>query len=297
MSIVLDIVSILTILHLSLEKLVTQRFGKILIPQLLLDELKDYKRDLFRLRPSAVVGSSEGQRYFLEISPEHNDQKEKLLDKILEFITTNVQVMPAMGIIDVERRFIEVVGEPSTASILLAKEHNIPLYSDDLRIREVAEQHWQVKGFDSQSMLHDLYQQSMIESHDYYNALSKLARSNYHFIRVDVDLLVFMLEQNRMEITVEIQNLFKLLQGPDCEIESAVRVTSELIKRIWLRQMLQHQKSFILDLALRTLFTGRNSGEVLPMLYAQLRRNFWLVEFKLPEILARVEFWGRQTLP
>jgi hypothetical protein len=96
---------------------------------------------------------------------------------------------------------------------------------------------------------------------------------------------------------VSVQGLFKLLQGPDCEMGSAVIVIAELIKRIWLRQMLQHQKSFILDLALRTLFTGRSAGEVIPMLHAQLRRNFRLVEFKLPEILAHVEFWGRQTLP
>jgi tetratricopeptide (TPR) repeat protein len=293
-SIVVDLMSLLTIVHLSLEEVVIQRFDKILIPQALLDQLQEYEQELAGPQPTATVGSSGGQRYFLDIPPEYVEQKRELLDKVLAFVRNNVQVMPAMGLIETDQDFVEMLGEAATASILLAKEQNVALYSDDLRLRMVAYQQWQVKGFDSQSILSELHHRAILNKDAYYKALSKLVQSNYHFIRIDVDALIFILEQNRMEITTEVRDLFKLLHGPDCELESAVIIIAELIKRIWLRSILQHQKLFILDFALTTLFAGRRAATVVPMLKAQLWRSFRLVEFKLPEILVHIDFWGRQ---
>ncbi len=293
-SIVVDLLSLLTIVHLSLETAVSQRFDEIIIPQALLDQLQEYEQELAGPQPSATIGSSAGQRYFLDIPVEYIERKRKLLEKVLTFVRSTLQVMPAMGLIETDQDFVEMLGEAAIASILLAKEQNVALYSDDLRLRMVAQEQWQVQGFDSQAILSELHQRTILSKDAYHNALSKLAQSNYHFVRICADALVSILEQNRMEITAEVRGMFKLLHGPDCEVDSAVMVIVELIKSIWLRSILQHQKLFILDFALTTLFTGRRPAAVVPILKAQLRRSFRLIEFKLPEILAHIDFWKRQ---
>jgi hypothetical protein len=295
-SVVIDLLSLLTIAHLSLEGVIAQRFDSILMPQALLDLLQEYEQELAGPQPKGTVGSFGGQRYFLEIPPEYVEQKRELLNKVFAFVHNAVQVRPAMGLIEADQELVEMLGEAATASILLAKEQNIALYSDDLRIRTLADKHWQVKGFDSQAILKDVHDRTMLSDDGYYNALSRLAQSNYYFVRVDAAALIFILEQNSMEITEEVRNLFRLLHGPHCAAESAILVIAELIKRIWTRQMLRRQKLFILDMALTTLFTGRRPATVIPTLKAQLRQRFRLIEFLLPEILAHVDYWGQQPL-
>lgn len=294
-AIVIDLIALLTIIHLSLEEIVTQRFSTIFVPQAILDLLHQYEHELEGLQPHGAIGSSGGERFFLEYPPDYMDIKRKVLRKALEFIRNSAQVRPTMTIVREDQEIIQILGEAEIASILLAKELNVALYSDDLRIRVLATQHWGVSGFDSQAILRDLRARSLLSQSCYYSALCKLAQSNYHFIRVDVEILVFALEQGGMTITKDVQELLKLIQGPDCNQESAVQVIAELIKQVWIRAAPQHQKLMILDLALTTLFSGRKSAQVAPALKNQLLRKFWLIDFKLNVIFAHIDYWANRV--
>lgn len=293
-SVVVDLLSLLTLVHVSLEEVVVQRFDTILMPQALLDQLHEYEQELDGSQPRGTVGSSGGQRYFLEIPPEYYDRKREFVNKVLAFVRDKVQIHPTMGLIEAEQELVTTLGEAATASILLAKEHNLPLYSDDLRIRTVAHQHWQVSGFDTQTVLRDVRTRNLLRSASYYNALSRLAQSNYQFVRIEAEALVFILEQNGMAITEEVRSLFKLLHGPECTPDSATQVIAEVIKQIWIKSVLHRRKLFILDLALTTLFTGRRPASVIPALKVQLWQKFRLISHLLPEILDNVDYWGSQ---
>lgn len=294
-AIVVDLLALLTIVHLSLEEVITRRFEAILMPQALLDQLHTYEQELNSPQPRAVVGSSAGQRYFLEIPQAYFEKKHELLRRVLAFAHDKVQVCPTMGLIEADQELVEILGEAEITSLLLAKERNIALYCDDLRMRTVATEHWQVRGFDTQNLLNDVRNRNLFAVENCYNALSKLARSNYQYIRINAEILVFILEQSGMSITEEVRSLFSLLHGPQCTPESAIHVIADLIRLIWIRRMLHRQKLFILDFALITLFKGRKSDTIISLFKAQIRNRFQLLIHMLPEIWDHIDYWAQQS--
>lgn len=293
-AVVVDLLSLFTIAHLSIESVISRRFDRIFVAQSLLDQLHQYELDLAGPQPTGTIGSLSGQHYFIDIPPAFTERKRALLQKVLEFVRSSAQVMPTMSLLETDQEFLELLGTEATTSILLAKEQNIPLYSDDLRLRQVAHHQFQVESIESQAVLLDMHHEQMLGDDEYYNAISRLAQSNYHFVRINVDCLIFVLEQNRMIVDTQVHKVFKWLQGPDCDVEAAISVLAELIKRVWLKQLLPHQKVFVLDLALTTLVTGRRVSEVLARLKAELRSRFRLIEFKLVEVLLHIELWQQQ---
>lgn len=292
---VVDLITLLTIIRLSLEEVVTQKFSAIFMPQAILDQLRDYEYELEGLQPYGAIGSSGGQRFFLEYPPEFIETKREVLRRVLDFVRNSIQVMPTMTIVGEDPAIIQVLGEAETAAILLAKEQCIPLYSDDLRVRILAAQHWGVGGFDSQALLRYAHSKSVMDDVNYFNSLCMLVDSNYRFVRINAEVLMFALERSNMAVSEGVRNLFRLIQGPDCNQHSAVQIIAELIKQVWIRPLLRHQRLTILDFALATLFSGREPSEVVPMLKVLLLRKFWLIEFKLNEILAHIDYWARHV--
>ena len=53
---------------------------------------------------------------------------------------------PTPSLIEAEAKHREALGLSALSSILLAAERGVPLYTDDLTLRQVAKVQWQVTG-------------------------------------------------------------------------------------------------------------------------------------------------------
>lgn len=90
--------------------------------------------------------------------------------------------------------------------------------------------------------------------------------------------------------------MFRPLADPDCDLGPVAQVLAEAIKQVWIGPWLDHQKVFVLDLALDTLASGRRITQALPLLNRALSRQFDLVPWHLQAVRAAIDVWLRRRL-
>ena len=118
----------------------------------------------------------------------------------------------------------DLLGKDAIATIFLAKEKNLPLYSDDLGLRLVARNDWQVSGFWTQTLLLDFRARGLITKNQYRNAVKLLLIANYRFVSIDGAGLLWVLNETGFTPTPAVTRVFESLHGPECTDESAVAV-------------------------------------------------------------------------
>jgi len=266
--IVLDLTSILTLAYLGLLENVSRRFKTLVVPQALMDEIDDtMARNFFYPHPVLSVWK-ENETYFrTEITPEDYERGRKFLEGIRKFVQTQCTLTPTRTALDIGKNQLEqmqdLLGKDAIAAILVAKETNLLLYSDDLGLRLVARNDWQVSGFWTQTLLLDLREKGLLGVEQYREAVQKLLLANYRFVSIDGAGLLWILKANNFLSTPAVYRIFESLHGPECTEESAVLVLADLVKRIWLEPLLYEQKLLLLELVLNTLTTGRNLERIL----------------------------------
>jgi hypothetical protein len=110
-------------------------------------------------------------------------------------------------------------------------------------------------------------------------------------VSLDADSMISLLEQSMFQMSESVLAAFGTFEGPESDQEAAIQVLAEVIKRAWLRPLMAHQKSFLLDIVLVTLVKGRRQAEVVNRLLVVLRRKFRLIEHLLGEVLVDIKRW------
>lgn len=292
----LDLTAVLAIVELGLEAAVVNRFKRLLIAQGTIDELREYHHDLSTRPPSAFAGGSGEQRYIIEVPPEFVERRLTLTQKALGFIQAHAQVLPTMGVLELDPKLLESLGKSTAGSLILAKEQGCPLYSDDLHLRLLARAEWQRPGFDTQVLLLDLREQGALSDDEYYAGIKSLASRNYSFLGMTADSLMWALERSGMSISEDVRTMFRPLTDPDCRPASAADVLAQVIKRVWIGPCLELQRLSVLDLALDTLVTGRRLIKVLPLLVNALDRQFALIPLHHQQVLEAIMKWRQVRL-
>jgi len=297
--IVLDLTSILTLAYLGLLENVSRRFKTLVVPQALMDEIDDtMARNFFYPHPVLSVWK-ENETYFrTEITPEDYERGRKFLEGIRKFVQTQCTLTPTRTALDIGKNQLEqmqdLLGKDAIAAILVAKETNLLLYSDDLGLRLVARNDWQVSGFWTQTLLLDLREKGLLGVEQYREAVQKLLLANYRFVSIDGAGLLWIVKANNFLSTPAVYRIFESLHGPECTEESAVLVLADLVKRIWLEPLLYEQKLLLLELVLNTLTTGRNLERILNRFKITLNGQFALIPQVLRPISQSIELWAKQ---
>jgi tetratricopeptide (TPR) repeat protein len=299
--VVLDLSALLTLWHLGLYDRVARRFRKIFVVQAVLDEVnKELSWHYLGGKPSMVVGK-EGDRYVRhEISPEGLKRQQLFFESLRHFIESITEVVPASYALEVGKESFEslkdLLGEGAIASVLVAKGQGLPLYADDFGLRQIAKNDWQVEGIWSQTVLVRMREEELLTANEYHKAVRRLVLANYSFVSLHATDLLWLLQKNAMQITEEVTHIFARLQGPECNENSAVNVLADLIKAVWLDDLMYYQKSLILDLALKTLTTGRINHRVIAKLNGTLKKKFVLLPIHCDVVLQDINLWSQQKL-
>jgi len=290
--VVLDLLALLTIDHLEICDQIRARFDRIIVSQFLVDTLSTYEQIAIGPDAAGIMGKANGVPYFLDTPTGYGQRRRDLIERLIDFVKS-VEVHPAMSTLSVEENFRKFLGPASLAAVMISQEQSLPLYSDDLRLRQIAMATWNVNGFDTQSLLFDLLQRQQLAETRYYAALRKLAKAGYRATTISVDCLADALFQAGFSISEEVRIAFQQFEGPECDAQSAVQAMAEVIKRIWLRPRLQHQKAFVLDLSLATLVAGRSKNLVRQLVIA-VKDRFLLLELQLREVMFYINLWFQQ---
>jgi tetratricopeptide (TPR) repeat protein len=177
----LDLTALMTIVFLSIENVVQARFQRILLAQSVVDELRQYKMEAERdNQPVGIMGSAEGQLFYIETPKEYTDRKKEIAGRLLDFVgLPGVEVVTPATLLDMDDNYRTGIGDASLAAAISAFEKGALFYTDDFRLRRIAEEAWYVKGIDTKGFLYDLQRRNLITQEFFDQALAKLDVSGY----------------------------------------------------------------------------------------------------------------------
>jgi transcription elongation GreA/GreB family factor/predicted nucleic acid-binding protein len=293
-TIVLDLSALLTICHLNLLDALKKRFQRILVAQAVLDEVNEqFSKERLSGKQSNTIWK-EGEHYaYQEITEEHRSRRQSFLELLRNFIETTAEVVPAMGALDIPKKEYEhlesLLGDGPIASILAANERNALLYADDLGLRQMAAQDWQVHGVWTQTVLESMRKRGILSLAEYYDALRKLIIAGYNFVRIDVRGLLWILRHNQMKASPEMKRVLTILSGPNCDEMSAIIVSAEFTYFMWLQVPIYEEKIQLLEYILNAILTGRVSTYIIPMFKAALQAKFATFPKPLQAIFEQID--------
>jgi tetratricopeptide (TPR) repeat protein len=297
--VVLDLTALLTLAYVRLLDRLPQRFDRLLVPQALLDDIDELLATNFARSGSSMSVWKEGEQYVRhERSPEDRERDKHFIENLREFIKDQCIVTPTTAALEFARPRLtelqDVLGRGALASILLSKEHGLPLYADDLGLRAIAKNEWQAEGFWTQTLLIDLRSSQIISDDEYHDAIRKLVMANYRFVSIDGAGFYWIIKASDFDTSSEVNKVLGSVRGPDCTEESAVSVLSELLRHIWMEPILYHKKLSLLDVLLQVLTTGRNTERVIMVFKAAVRDRFALAPLVVRPIFDAIDVWHRR---
>jgi tetratricopeptide (TPR) repeat protein len=297
--VVIELTSILTAVRLDLVALLTRRFGRIYVVQSALDALLEVEAqsdDAFGRH--GWIGKS-GGRYVVtdQVNAEIQTDRKQLLQKAIEFITTQARVAPCRGQLAYSgsefASFQRTLGSEALCSILLARELQLPLYCDDLALRTVARAQWSVAAFWTQRLLADCTERGLLTADTYNSYVSDLAQEHYHFVQIDYRYLTMLIEKHHLTLSAEVMAGINLLSDPACSIDSAVTVAANLIVACWVNPLPGHFRQLVLDAVLGAITLGRSPQIVLQAFTLRIQSVLGIRPEAIREISKTIQLWKR----
>lgn len=126
-------------------------------------------------------------------------------------------------------------------------------------------------------------------------AIRRLVLSNYRHVTISANDLMWILNDDLQNNGATFQRTIEVLQGPDCDEDSAVGVSADLTRLVWLEALLFQKKLSILDITLNALSTGRTVRTVLAKFKTAVTHRFSLLPIQLHPILKSIDLWERQN--
>lgn len=292
--IVVDLTAVLTLEYLDLSDTVFAAFEKIYVPRRVLDELEQLLLNEFASDGESLVMSKEGDRYVArERTAEERHSGRDTTQRVLDRLRSVADVVPHMALIQLEdgerKKLLSRVGETSLATLLVAEEKGAAFLADDVVTRMIGYSKWQLASADTQSVLLHLRSTGVIDGDTYLAALQRLTAIGYRFLRVGAAELFTILKREDFAITPTVQQLFRTMEGPDCDEESSAGIITALLVRLYSETVLPPNVAVVAEFLCRTHSAGRDVAHSMKMLGMMVSRALLFKPHALAEILATCE--------
>jgi tetratricopeptide (TPR) repeat protein len=295
---VVDITSLMTIHGLSIADNIVKVYGKLLISQTTIDNLTDivsnrkgiYSKGFFS------VGKQGDEYVKTDVTAEQVKENTEYLKGIQKWIEQNCVITPCKEalLLDHKEReqLYKIFGHSFVDSILIAKQEQTLLLSEDERLRSFALGTYKVEGIWTQVIAQQLLTIQEIDSQTYQEMVIKLVNSNYIFTSINAGTLIEAARKSLWKADSSFLKIASLLNGKRCDDVSALRVVSEFMKLL-LEQPIylddpKHICTEVLDHAIKD---RENRKEFLIKLELRLNRLLALSPTKLAEAKQIVEGW------
>jgi hypothetical protein len=294
----LDLTSVLTFAQVGALDPLAQGF-ELLTTQPVLDAVNEAYSSLSMSKPSINVGKQGHQYVKEEITADRIVTNLRFLDRICKFLSQKVKTIPVPSLLDrqaVKPDLRDFLGPISTASLLASREHNIVLVSDDMMLRALAKNEWNVPGVWSQPVLNHLRSKAIITDATYAEAVAVIAVMNYKFVSVNANAVLWLLGRVNYKMTNEVRRILAIFQGPECTLEPAIEILAEVTKKVWMENTLFHYKIEFLDAVLENLVMGRPTNQVIDLFTLALQIKLILVPKAFEAVERRIKIWKQQSL-
>ncbi len=298
-TVVVDTTALLTVVMLRLEDVLVDAFDRIYIAQHVFDEINAWHSNRRLIgNPQGVIGKN-AEGYYM-IDHDQLDPGIELMGRA-RILVERCQKAPANARLEIAQERVEVMheafGATSIASALVAKELELPLLTDDLGLRLLAESELGVRSTWTQALLRHLRMAGRFDEADYRDVARKLAGWGYRFVEINATDLIWILEQADWNSTPVVTTALGTLGTGSCSETAAIGVAAEVLKDVWVRRLLPNKQAEVLQLCLRVLLAGRSRMRVVECLKNSLKARMRLVPLAKDDLLRCVDAASRSLIP
>lgn len=287
---VLEITALCTVNYLKHLTKLPQLGGEILVPQSVVDVLGELLLKMKHSRPGSLsLRKIEDRYYHHEVTSEEIRVKLEFIDQMLGFCRANCTVMPVPALVSSPEakvnRIKDMVGTAAMSAVLLALDKGAVLYSDDMRLRLLAQGEFGVYGVSTQSVLKRLKEREALSGDEFSRAVLSMVERQYFFMFLEPEDFVWALTESGMTPNASVVRLFERIRPGWCDEQSAINCASDVLKTVWVKGLALGQKAWVLDLTINSLLSGRNSRSVVIKLRAALEAKLILAPIQQQELL------------
>jgi len=292
---IIDPISLMTIFQLDVQDKIVKEFGKLGIAQSTINLLKT---DLLEMKNGIKskgysVASKEGEQgSMIEISEEQIKKNSEKIEKIVEWIKENCEVISSPGDLSENKKrekLSKILGKESLDTVLICTQpNNFVLFSDDERLRNLAKTEFGIEGVWSQIILSKLKDQGAIKEEEFQNYVVKLINLNYHYIFIDSPTLVEAAKISDWKAEKTFEKTLSIIENDKSDILSAINVATGFFYLLWKEPILPEYRNKLIDCTLKYLFKNRDYKNVfkgLKEINKKLFRFMPLAEANLNEII------------
>lgn len=296
-TLVIDAVSLMTIHALSLADEVISTVGRLGISQATIDLLTEtfHKRTCISRRGFMTL-TKEGETFVRrDVTEEQVAEHLLSLETLIDWVGNSCDVVPwslALSRKREERKELaEVIGDECLDTVLSACDPSRGLYSDDLRLRQLAEAEFNVEGVATQPILMRSVDAGIIDRSRYNRAIVQLAGAGYLHTSIDGQVLLEAARQADWAVSSPFSNVTWLLQGTYCDEDAAVRVVADFLKQLWQQAMLPRSTDYLVFRLLEELAAGRDAIRVTEKVLAAVSQRFVVIPIAEAELAKLIHAW------
>ncbi len=292
--IILDFVAMLTVHALGIVHLLRERFGRVLVPQYVIDQTQKavFEEELMGFSPLSIGKNDDGMYMLAESTQEDWIKSRRFLKSVLAF-TKTLEPIASYRALDLDAideledsLFFAIVGSCGAGEE--TPNPNLVLVSDDIKMVELGVS-LDTLAVSTQTVLEDLHLSGIIDHAKYALLVEHLVLLNYRFVRISADVVARRLEANNFVTTRGVRSMLSSIGDPECSEDSALAVAVNLIYILSTRTS-REQMGLILPLVLEALKVGRSPLHILQRFKRQLFLRLHLVPQIRAEVVNIVDF-------
>ena len=267
-TLVVDPIALMTIHALRIADEVVATVGRLGIAQSTIDVLTEtlHKRTAISRKGFMTLFKQAGAFVRREVSQQEVEADFLSLERLIEWIGGHCAVLPWSASLGTRRgelkEIAEIIGDESLDTALIAADPARRLFSDDLRLRQLAKAEFGVDGVTTQPILWRAVEKGVIDRDMYTKAVVQLATAGYVHTSIDASVLLEAARQAEWSVATPFSDVVVLLRGEHCDAMSAVQVAAEFMRLVWQQPILPRSSDYLLLRLLDELAAGRNPLQV-----------------------------------
>jgi tetratricopeptide (TPR) repeat protein len=271
-----------------------ERLGRqILVPQSLLDELEEERRELQLSTRDGTTRIAPGPAGFAtsETTPEQTARHEKQLLDLIAWVR-RVAAIPVRSLAALSSdtaRLIEVIGASSVDALDAAGSRGATLYADDLGLRRFENALVVgVRSCSSWALISSAQQRGLLKSREARRAIAALVEMQHYFVPLSGELLAGLVHDEAHQITPLTRLVFRRLADPAIDVNTAVDVAAQTLQRVALAGIGASALGDVTQACLLELTERRSLARVLNPLARRVGVLFRFLHEHRQEVLDRI---------
>ena len=239
-AITIDLLALFTLTELKKAELLQKVFDRVLVHQSVLDELGNMIREMSGYADRGGTYSfgktADSEYEGSHILPEVYALAAGFLERVKEFIKADCEITGfARELDEGESMLVQTLGWSAASPVILARQNDLPLLSDDGILRHRMRAELAVKSFSTYSLLTRAAEQKIISENAFdETSVQMLVDLNYRFIPVAARALIRCAEREGFRTRQKFDRALILLCESGANIESMATVLAQFLAVLWL---------------------------------------------------------------